>query len=226
MCNGYTSGMRNLQQLAQSHPSWPLDEFVQVTNDLLPQFLPETPANTRVREEVTPRLVRHYSSLEMLDEPLKSGREARYTYRHLLQMLLVRRLLAEGYGASAINQLATSTNNKELEALLQGGVQLTLTPANPALAFLQQIQQRQIVEAQPPATAAAYLPQAAFPEASPALAKSPSVSQWTRLEILPNLEIHLRSDFVYPSSPQEQQNLWQYIKQTLIAATELRRSSR
>jgi len=28
------------------------DEFVQLTNDL-PQYLPEIPANTRVREEVT-----------------------------------------------------------------------------------------------------------------------------------------------------------------------------
>ncbi|MBV8885516.1 MAG: MerR family transcriptional regulator [Chroococcidiopsidaceae cyanobacterium CP_BM_RX_35] len=242
--------MKNLQQLAH-HPTWGLDEFVQVTNDLLPQFLPETPANTRVREEVTPRLVRHYSSLEMLDEPLKEGREARYTYRHLLQMLLVRRLLASGYGASAINQLATSKDNSELEALLQGGVQLTVTPANPALAFLQQIQQRQSVEtqrnacessgdsraqaqrsagiasgsalpqAQPPQAATSDLPQAA----SPAQNQSPS-SQWTRLEILPSLEIHLREDFSYPSSPQEQQNLLQHINQTLIAASIHRRSSK
>lgn len=212
--------MKNLQQLAH-HQGWGLNEFVQVTNDLLPQFLPDTPANTRVREEVTPRLVRHYSSLEMLDEPLKVGREARYTYRHLLQMLLVRRLLASGYGASAINQLATSKDNSELEALLQGGVQLTVTPANPALAFLQQIQQRQSSDAQPPKAAAPDLSQIA----SPAQNQSPS-SQWTRLEILPGLEIHLREDFTYPSSPQEQQNLLQHINQTLIAANIHRRSSK
>jgi DNA-binding transcriptional MerR regulator len=217
--------MRNLQQLAH-HTSWSLDEFVQVTNDLLPQFLPETPANTRVREEVTPRLVRHYSSLEMLDEPLKSGREARYTYRHLLQMLLVRRLLAEGYGASTINQLATSTNNEELEALLQGGVQLTITPANPALAFLQQIQQRQCQSGATPSNTATPKTSIAHTQANPAQSQSPEPSQWTRLEVLPGLEFHVRDDFTYPSSPQEQQNLLQHIGQQLQAVYTNRRLSR
>lgn len=218
--------MTTLQQLAQSHPSWSLDEFVQVTNDLLPQFLPEEKANTRVREEVTARLVRHYSTLAMLDEPLKEGREARYTYRHLLQMLLVRRLLAEGYGANAINRLATSKDNAELEALLQGGVQLTVTPANPALAFLQQIQQRQSVSAQPPRDAAPDLPQAVQRSTSLDKNPSPTPAHWARLEILPGLEIHVREDFTYPSSPQEQQNLLQYINQTLQSLPINRRSSR
>jgi len=238
--NSYTADMPNLQQLAQSHPSWSLDDFVQVTNDLLPQFLPEIPANTRVREEVTPRLVRHYSSLEMLDEPRKEGREARYTYRHLLQMLLVRRLLATGYGTSAINQLATSTDNSELEALLQGGVQLTLTPANPALAFLEQIQQRRL-SGDSPSNTATPKTSIALSLANPAQrsaggsslasveqaqSQSPAPSQWTRLEVLPGLELHLRDDFTYPSSPQEQQNLLQHIGQQLQAVYTNRRSSR
>ncbi len=217
--------MPNLQQLAQTHPSWSLDDFVQITNELLPQFLPETPANTRVREEVTPRLVRHYSSLEMLDEPRKEGREARYTYRHLLQMLLVRRLLATGYGSSAINQLATSTDNSELEALLQGGVQLTLTPANPALAFLQQIQQRRL-SGDPPSNTATPKTSIALSLANPAQNQSPAPSQWTRLEVLPGLELHVRDDFTYPISPQEQQNLLQHIGQQLEAIYTNRRSSR
>jgi DNA-binding transcriptional MerR regulator len=135
--------MKPLQALALEDPHWSLEELVQVANEQLPQFLPEEKAHTRVREDVTPRLIRHYASQRMLDEPLKEGREARYLYRHLLQLLLVRRLLAEGYGASAIDKLAISKTNQELEELLQGGVQLTITPANLALAFLQQVQQRQ-----------------------------------------------------------------------------------
>lgn len=89
--------MRNLQQLAH-HPGWSLDEFVQITNDLLPQVLLDIPANTRVREEVTRRLVRHYSSLKMLDEPLKEERETRYTYRHLRQILLLRPFTSSSTG--------------------------------------------------------------------------------------------------------------------------------
>ena len=204
--------MRNLIELSQSNLNWSLDEFVQLTNDLLPQYLPENPANTRVREEVTPRLVRHYTSLEMLDEPLKEGRSARYSYRHLLQMLLVRRLLAEGYGASAINQMATSKDNTELEALLQGGVQLTVTPANPALAFLQQLQQRQ----------GDALPSKAALKSTPRQSSAPA--HWTRIEVSPGLELHVQENFTYPSSPQEQQNLLQYINQQLLAISTRRLS--
>lgn len=215
--------MNTLQQFAQRQPNWSLEELVQIANELLPQFLPEEKAHTRVREEVTPRLVRYYTSQGLLDEPLKVGREARYTYRHLLQVLLVRRLLTEGYGASVINTLARSKQDSELEALLQGGVQLTVAPANPALAFLQQIQQRQ-----PDAARPVPQPPAPSPVAPSPLSPTPAPpSHWIRLEILPGLELHVRSDFVLPTTSQEQQNLLQHMLQSLIAlATPKRRSPR
>ncbi len=214
--------MKTLQQVALEEPNWSLEELVQVANELLPQFLPEEKAHTRVREEVTPRLVRHYTSQGLLDDPLKEGREARYLYRHLLQVLLIRRLLSEGYGASAINTLATSKTNEELEALLQGGVQLTVTPANPALAFLQQVQQRQIALAK---SSLHVPPAAATPASSPPGSPSPSPSsQWTRVEVLQGLELHIRQDFVYPSSLQEQQTLLQLIRQILLTFISKRRS--
>ncbi len=222
--------METLQQIAQQNPHWSLDELVQVANRFLPQFLPDEKAHTRVREEVTPRLVRHYTSQGMLDEPLKEGREARYTYRHLLQVLLVRRLLTEGYGASVIDTLARSKSNAELEALLYGGVQLTMAPANPALAFLQEIQQRQVESAPKPAIAPPAVSRSApappSPPASPAPVSPPTL-QWTRLEILPGLELHVRSDFVLPSTTQEQQTLLQRLFQALTSlTTSKRRSSR
>ncbi|NEP12542.1 MAG: MerR family transcriptional regulator [Symploca sp. SIO2C1] len=214
--------MKTLQQLAQSNSRWSLNEFVRVLNGLLPQFLPVQKAHTRVREEVTPRLVRYYTTQGMLDEPLKEGREARYTYRHLLQVLVVRRLLAEGYGASAIDNLATSKDNADLESLLQGGVQLDLTTANPPLGFLQQIKERQSLPIPPPpATTPAKSTRAntvAYPQAAN--------TNWTRIEILPTLEIHVREDFNYPHSPQEQQNLLQYMAQQLLALSTNRRSKK
>ncbi|MGD1804542.1 MerR family transcriptional regulator [Dapis sp. BLCC M126] len=197
--------MKTLERLAKNDPRWSLDEFVEVVNQLLPQFLPFQKSHTRVREEITPRLVRHYTTQGMLDEPLKEGRYATYIYRHLLQMLVVRRLLAEGYGASAINDLAISKSNAELESLLQGGIQLTITTANPALDFLQQIQERSSVP-KPPLSA---------PSPSPVAKSQVKSSNWTRIEIIPGLEIHLREDFVYPKTPQEQKNLIQSITQKL-----------
>ena len=211
----YHRGMSTLQQLAPRNPLWPLDDFVQVVNQFLPQFLPEEKSHTRVREEVTPRLVRHYTSLGLLEEPLKLGREARYSYRHLLQVLLVRRLLVEGYGASAIDTLAKSKSNEELEGLLQGGVVLTLTPANPALHFLQNIRQR---SAKGPAVTAPAPDQISPSFAQPSLS-SQRPSTWTRLEIIPGLELHVRRDFTLPATQQEQQNLLQVILHHLLSLT-------
>ncbi len=206
--------MRTLQQIAEADPSWSLAELVHVVNDLLPQFLPEEKSHTRVREEVTARLVRYYTSQGLLDEPLKLGREARYTYRHLLQLLLVRRLLMAGYGATAINTLAKTKNNSELEALLQGGIQLTVSPANPALAFLHQIQQRPTNRPPSPSTLAS---STVSSRSLPASAVPLPASTWTHQEVLPGLELHIRSDFVLPTTPQEQQLLLQHIEQLLLA---------
>ncbi|NEQ97819.1 MAG: MerR family transcriptional regulator [Cyanothece sp. SIO2G6] len=218
--------MSILEPISQSKPLWSLDELVQVANDVLPQFLPEEKAHTRVREAVSPRLIRHYTSQGMLDEPLKEGREARYVYRHLLQVLLVRRLLTEGYGASVIDSLARSKPNQELEALLQGGVQLTVTPANPALAFLQDIQQRQSgTKRSSPRRSLSPQPMP-LPSPAPSASSLGEPTQWQRLEVLPGLEIHVRSDFVLPTTSQEQHSLQQRILQLLRSLSRPKRRSK
>lgn len=112
---------------------------MQQVNQLLPAFLP--PAS-EADEPIGPRLVRYYTSEGVVDRPERQGREARYSYRHLLQVLLVRRLLQEGYGLSAIAPLLQTKTNSELEGFLQGGIQLSLETANPALAFLQSLHSR------------------------------------------------------------------------------------
>ncbi|MDJ1180643.1 MerR family transcriptional regulator [Roseofilum sp. BLCC_M91] len=207
--------MKTLQQLSQEQPLWSLEEFAQVLNELLPQFLPDHKSHSRrSREEVNPRLVRHYASQGLLDEPLKQGREARYTYRHLLQMLLIRRLLSEGFGVSALQSFVVAKTNTELESLLQGGVQLSLEPANPALAFLEQVKQRS-PEASPGSQRNISPPSRKTPAVSEAT--KPTPENWKHLEILPGLEIHLRSDVTLPTSPQEQENLVQAIAQALLA---------
>jgi DNA-binding transcriptional MerR regulator len=120
---------------------WSLDAFVDQANALLPAYLPSAPVNSRVKGEVNARLVRHYTGQGLLEEPLKEGREARYRYRHLLQLLLVRRLLAEGLSAGAIGNLVRKKGEIELEGILEGGatVEVSATLAAPgqsALAFL------------------------------------------------------------------------------------------
>lgn len=223
--------MSTLQQIAQQDPQWSLEEMVSCANDLLPQFLPHQPATMRVQEEVNPRLVRHYTTQGLVDKPIKVGREARYIYRHLLQLLIVRRLLSDGFNTTTIGQLTTSKSNPELEALLQGGMQLTVEAANPALSFLEQVQKRVERTAPPPLAAptAKQLPVPAPPAGmaplmpQPSMAKPLTASQWVRMEVLPGLELHMSAAFTAPASPQEQDNLLQLIAQTLAHLTAQRR---
>ncbi|PZV09759.1 MAG: MerR family transcriptional regulator [Leptolyngbya sp.] len=207
--------MSMLQQIAQQQPEMVLDRFVEVTNDLLPQFLPDQSSGNRGQEPVNPRLVRYYTTQGWLDKPLKQGREARYTYRHLLQLLVLRRLLAEGYSASSIGSLIGGQGDAALENILQGGVQLTVEAANPALAFLTQIRDRR--ESSPSehsrkrsANSTMQAPLAAPAPVPPAPSTS-TPQPWTRLEILDGLELHVRQDFAAPATAHERDSLLQLI---------------
>lgn len=223
--------MSTLQQIAQADPQWSLDDFVAVVNDLLPQFLPEADSPQKVQETVNPRLVRHYTTQGLVDRPLKAGREARYIYRHLLQLLVVRRLLMEGYSAGSLLNLMAEKTNTELEALLQGGAQLTVETSNPALAFLQEIRQREppsSLQVSPSPTYKKYHAQAPAERNRrlAAYAKAvlpPTATQWTRLEVLPGLEIQVRDDFKLPTSSQETDNLLQLIAQHFHELKQARR---
>lgn len=198
--------MLQLKDLSERNQVWNLDEFVAQANALLPYYLPEDGSASRVREEVNARLIRHYASLRMISPPLRTGREVRYEYRHLLQLLVVRRLLASGYGASAIDDLALNRTNEELTAILEGGAEITITPANPALAYLDAIRNRtQQATAKPEIPAPAALP-----------TQRNTDSRWTRFEILPGIELHVNDSFSVPKSRKEQENLLQAINQKLI----------
>jgi DNA-binding transcriptional MerR regulator len=188
-----------ITEIAKKNPQWSLEEFVEIVNQLLPQYLATDKSDNRVREEINPRLVRHYTSQGMLDEPRREGRYAFYTYRHLLQLLVVRRLLSEGLSASSINQLATQKSNLELEHLLRGGLEVQITSLNPALAYLEELKYgRRVTTSSPP-------PETTIP-----------ASQWLRLEIMPGLEIQIRSDFKFPSTLHEEdwlkEKIWQALK--------------
>ena len=210
--------MQSLEHVARRNPQWSLEEFVEAVNQYLPQFLPLSGTDARVQEAVNARLVRHYASQGLIDKPLRAGREARYGYRHLLQLLLVRRLLMEGYSSTAIDRLAVEKTNDELEALLQGGIQLTLETANPALAFLQAVERRQesghrqrAVRKAPPS------PQEQIAGAA--------ASRWTRIELMPGLEVQVRDDFVPPKSQFEWQSLFELLRRRLESVISWRSKS-
>lgn len=189
-------GVRNLS--GYRHARLALDEFVQAVNELLPTILPPDMADQRLKEELTPRLVRHYATQGVLDMPEREGREARYTYRQLLQVLALRLLQAQGHRTGSVYPLLTAMTDPELEDLLAGGRQVSLTPApNPALQFLQGLKHQELHHSRPPTS-------------------PPSQSGvWTRHEIVPGLELHVRGDFRFPPTSDLQAEIFQRLHEVL-----------
>jgi DNA-binding transcriptional MerR regulator len=205
-----------LFQLAERAPKWSLDDLVEVANRFMPDFLPPRQVRGRSQEEVNPRLVRHYTTIGLIDRPARVGKEARYGYRHLLQLLVLRRLLSDGYSAQTIAPVVEKDDH-QLERLLQGGTRLTVEAANPALAYLQGIKQR----SRPGGPESRHM----LVHSEPAFIQ-PSLERWTRRQLLPGLELHIRDDFVWSDAPQERSILLEEVGQALKETAMRKRRSK
>ena len=69
-------------------------------------------------EKLTERLIRYYAAEGVLDKPDRLGREAAYHFRHLLQLLIARRLVDEGVSLVAISKFNLKKSTEELELAL------------------------------------------------------------------------------------------------------------
>jgi DNA-binding transcriptional MerR regulator len=65
------------------------------------------------------RLLRHYVSIGVVDKPSREGRDALYGFRHLLQFLAARRLLAEGFSLAKIAGYTSVVPTDALSAYLE-----------------------------------------------------------------------------------------------------------
>ncbi|MEX2535047.1 MAG: MerR family transcriptional regulator [Trueperaceae bacterium] len=208
--------MQSLNDLAASRPTFDLEGFVREANQLLPEFLPDDPVDARVKGEVNGRLVRHYTSSGLLEPPLKEGREARYTVDHLLQLLALRRLLADGVSAAAIGQSLRQKDRYELSAIIEGGAKLDFAPAtdhrSAALSFIEEIRQR---SSEGPALSVP--PPTPKGEPRPSTpAATPTGNSWERYQLLDGVELHVRSDVKVPAKPEAQRRLLDHITRLII----------
>jgi DNA-binding transcriptional MerR regulator len=64
------------------------------------------------------RLLRHYASVNVVDKPGRHGRDAVYTYRHLLQFLAARRLMKQGFALSKIAEFTSVVPTETLQQTL------------------------------------------------------------------------------------------------------------
>ncbi len=134
-------------------PDWTggIDDFVETANTWLARLLPLDRA-ARPKDEVNARLVRHYTTVGLLALPTREGREARYDRRQLLQLLALRRVMADGLSGKALYSVLSGQDDDGLAQLAEKGVtaelEATATSRAPgdALSYLQQLKARQRLE--------------------------------------------------------------------------------
>ncbi len=210
---------------------YPLPELVAAANVLLPTFLPKD-ATGRAAEDVNPRLVRFYTSEGLLPEAHKEGREARYVFDHLLALLVVRKLLAEGFGSAAIHTALEGRSRQELEALLTGEVQVQLVPRATSgpmdgakAEFLQRVRARAGL-----ATPAQSSGKSAPPTAKARAVEAPQLlfteTSWSRVTVQDGLEVLVRDDFMMPATLLGDKELLQGIKIVMLQIEQGRKKRR
>lgn len=183
---------------------WSLEELVDEANALLPLVLPQEAG--KGSEAISPRTVRFYASEGLLDSPERQWREARYGLRHLLQLLVVRKLMSEGYSLRLLAGELGGKSNEELIAILENRVQLGLNrpeATNEAQAYLAQLVQNLTSHATP---------------APPRTRTKPPLSKpepLQRLRLREGLELLVGPRFRPPRSKVEWQGLLQEIEQAL-----------
>ncbi len=120
---------RRLDIMEENNPQMGLPGFVKRVNQLVEKFVPEADAGDgRVTAEFNERTVRHYQAKGIIDAPAKEGKEARYEYRHVLQAVLLRRLLADGLPVKRITRLMEDKPNEIYRDLIVKGVEVSVGP--------------------------------------------------------------------------------------------------
>ena len=223
--------MPDLDSLLDDRPEFGLDELADVANALLPDLLPDDPVDARVKAEVNPRLVRHYVSEGLLDPSLREGKRAVYTVDHLLQLLALRRLLADGLSSALVGETLREKDRESLRAIAEGGGSdfaasppamqepLAIDPRERARAALAAIRGEspgadvQTFASSPPTSFSGAVHRAPAPSHDE---RAEDVESWDRLPLFDGVELHVRSDVRLPSSLEARQRLLDHVVREIV----------
>lgn len=181
-----------------------------------------------VSEVPDERMVRYYSAEGLISPPEgKQGLSAVYGYAHLLQLLVIKRLQADHLPIRKIRELVEGKSERELEQLLSA--EGDGSKKNAATEYLESLLKPRAPASQsaPPLAAPSPATRSQMPPSAPAmrqarrtaareflpeadLAQSPtttSVNAWSRIEIDPGFEVHIRGDYKLPDDVKERQRL-------------------
>jgi DNA-binding transcriptional MerR regulator len=229
--------MPTLDELLATRPSMTLDQLTDAANALLPDYVPDEPVDSRVTGTVNARLIRHYASEGVLDGASRDGKKAVYFVDHLLQLLALRRLLADGVSAGTIGDALTRLDRATLRAIAEGtaGPEAfpTSAPTDPtdrrarAAAALAEIRARSGGRASDPSRPSTTpAPRASTTSARPPSTEAPTdaPTHWERVPLLEGVELHVRSDVRLPDSPAARQKLLDHVIREIVLYAQRRGS--
>jgi DNA-binding transcriptional MerR regulator len=107
-------------------PMWTIEQLAQAAQAALQADYWGQP-NRQASDLPTPRAIRYYTMLGLLDRPVMRGRTAYYTRRHLAQLVAVKRLQAEGLPLVEIQQRLYGLTDDALEQIAQLPAEATPT---------------------------------------------------------------------------------------------------
>lgn len=106
---------------------WSAEQLAKLVNDWCDQH-GVVPANGQAADRITPRSIRYYRTLGLLDPPLAGGGEG-FGEEHRLQLVAVRLLQAQGLPLVRIRQLLLGRTLEELRRIeAQGLAELRALP--------------------------------------------------------------------------------------------------
>lgn len=221
-----------------------IEDLVAEANRLLPTLLPEDRA-ARPKDEVNARLVRHYTTQGLLAAPTREGREARYRRSHLLELLALRRLMADGLSGKALAMALSGRTESELAELalrgsrwserLERGIPQPLTGAlfsnfsNPALDYIGSLRRpaKSLQGRAEGMRAPLALPAPAVPPRDQAtVAPSSALPEFllterrpqtvTRILVQPGLEVQVSPGLQWPKGEAQWEHLLSEVKAALL----------
>jgi DNA-binding transcriptional MerR regulator len=177
-----------------------VDELLEIANRLVEIIAPVQPSD-RVAETLSERTLRYYISEGLVDRPSgKEGAAALYSFRHLLQLLALKRLQASYFPVKRIKEIVPDSSNDELRTIIEGaGAQPELSIRDNAMSYLSSLtleeQAWNRVESRmlPAGQRQMFGPQAP-PDAAGGVALPAPPQSWERLVLDDGIELHIRAD--------------------------------
>jgi DNA-binding transcriptional MerR regulator len=99
-----------------------IDELAAETQRWLAEHGLDAHYYRRVQDAPSERTIRYYRTHGLLDEPVKTGRDRRYTRRHMLQLAAIKALQTRGLSHERIQSELYGRTNAELEAIVEASL--------------------------------------------------------------------------------------------------------